>query len=79
MDKKIYCIEIITLDSGLCRFTLSSFAYNMLMLLTNDADKVKYINDYFDNIHVIKFVKQFTTYNDEIMIGCLSAEIADDF
>lgn len=79
MDKKIYCIEIITLDSVLCRFTLSSFAYNMLMSLTNDADKVEYINDYFDNIHVIKFVKQFTTYNDEIMIGCLSGEIADDF
>lgn len=41
MDKKIYCIEIITLDSGLCRFTLSSFAYNMLMSLTNDADNVE--------------------------------------
>lgn len=76
MDKKIYCVEFIN-SNGKCRCTLSSSAYEELSVISDESEKLKYINDYFNfnSIKATQFVRQFITLNDEIMIGCIERNV----
>ena len=78
MTKKYYCIEVIVSNEKHCRFTMIHTAYEHLKTLSTDEEKLKYVNDYFDNrMDITKFIKQFSTYNEEIRIGYLFGEHLD--
>lgn len=76
MDKNIYCVEFIN-SNGKCRCTLSSSVYEELSIISDESEKLKYINDYFnfDSIKATQFVRQFITLDDEIMIGCIERNV----
>lgn len=78
MNKKYHCIEVIVSNEKYCRFLMFHTDYKHLKTLNTDEEKLKYINDYFDNcIDITKFIKQFSTYNEEIRIGWLFGEHLD--
>mgnify|MGYP001661249028 CR=1 FL=1 len=80
MNKKYHCIEVIVSNEKYCRFMIISAAYEYLETLNDEEEKLKYVNEYFDyRIDITKFIKQFCTYNDEIMIGCLNGTPVFDY
>lgn len=73
MNKEIYCFEVQT-DHGRCRLTLSKEEYNILLLLKTEDEKLKYLKKYYSSLEDLgasKFIRQFVTQNEEIMIGNL--------
>lgn len=66
----IYCFEIQT-DHGHCRLTLSKEKYTILSSLKTEDEKLKFLNEYYSSLGANKFIKQFITQNEEIMIGNL--------
>lgn len=71
-DKLNYCVECLT-SNGHCRFTVSQECYEKLDSLFKDSsNKVTCLNEYFDNLlPITEFIKQFTTFDDNIRIGNL--------
>lgn len=74
MNKEIYCFEVQT-DHGRCRLTLPKEEYNILLLLKTEYEKLKYLKEYYSSLggdlRASKFIRQFITRNEEIMIGNL--------
>lgn len=69
----IYCFEVQT-DHGHCRLTLSKEKYTILLLLKTEDEKLKYLKKYYSSLEDLgtsKFIRQFVTQNEEIMIGNL--------
>ena len=66
----IYCFEIQT-DHGYCRLTLSKEKYTILSSVKTEDEKLKFLNEYYSSLGANKFIKQFITQNEEIMIGNL--------
>lgn len=66
----IYCFEVQT-DYGHCRLTLPKEKYTILLSLKTEDEKLKFLNEYYSSLGANKFIKQFITQNEEIMIGNL--------
>ncbi len=58
-------------DHGHCRLTLSKEKYTILSSLKTEDEKLKFLNEYYSSLGANKFIKQFITQNEEIMIGNL--------
>ena len=69
----IYCFEAQT-DYGHCRLTLPKEKYTILLSLKTEDEKLKFLNEYYFSLGGLganKFIKQFITQDEEIMIGNL--------
>lgn len=69
----IYCFEAQT-DYGHCRLTLPKEKYTILLSLKTEDEKLKFLNEYYSSLGALganKFIKQFITQNEEIMVGNL--------
>lgn len=70
----IYCFEAQT-DYEHCRLTLPKEKYTILLSLKTEDEKLKFLNEYYSSLGgalgANKFIKQFITQNEEIMIGNL--------